>query len=158
MLFRDPVARKTAVVFDGQCSLCVRSMRLLCFFDWFRRFLCLDFRQERVRRLIRCVSAEQFEEQMVVITPLGDVKFGFEAWRYIVHRLPLFFIPANLLYLPVVSQLGGRLYKMVARSRLGIVHCPPGQCTHTFNASGFEIDVEGPLLDGIQIANNRMEE
>ena len=32
------------------------------------------------------------------------------------------------------------------------------QCTHTFNASGFEIDVEGPLLDGIQIANNRMEE
>ena len=157
-MFRDPVARKTAVVFDGQCSLCVRSMRLLLFFDWFRRFVCLDFRHERVRMLIRCVSAEQFEEQMVLITPLGEVKFGFEAWRYIVRRLPLFFIPAHLLYLPIVSQLGDRFYKMIARSRLGLVHCPPGQCTNTYTASDFELELEESLLDGIQIANNRMAE
>ena len=157
-MFRVPVARKTAVVFDGQCSLCVRSMRLLLFFDWFRRFVCLDFRNEKVRMLIRCVSADQFEEQMVLITPLGEVKFGFEAWRYIVRRLPLFFIPAHLLYLPIVSHLGDRFYKMIARSRLGLVHCPPGQCTNAYNASGFELELEGSLLDGIQIANNRMAE
>ena len=107
--------------------------------------------------LIRCVSAEQFEEQMVLITPLGEIKFGFEAWRYIVRRLPLFFIPAHLLYLPIVSQLGDRFYKMIARSRLGLVHCPPGQCTNTYVASDFELEHEGSLLDGIQIANNRME-
>ena len=156
MMFRVPVARKTAVVFDGQCSLCVRSMRLLLFFDWFRSFVCLDFRHERVRMLIRCVSAEQFEEQMVLITSLGEIKFGFEAWRYIVRRLPLFFIPAHLLYLPIVSQLGDRFYKMIARSRLGLVHCPPGQCTNTYTASDFELELEGSLLDGIQIANNRV--
>ena len=128
-MFGDHWTSKTAVIFDGQCTLCVRSMRLLFFFDWFRRFVCLDFRQERVRMLIRCVSAEQFEEQMVLITSLGEKKFGFEAWRYIVRRLPLFFIPAHLLYLPIVSQMGDRLYRMIARSRLGLVHCPPGQCT-----------------------------
>ncbi|MDP6793072.1 MAG: DUF393 domain-containing protein [Anaerolineales bacterium] len=155
-MFRVPVARATAVVFDGQCSLCVRSMRLLLFFDWFHRFVCLDFRRKRVRMLVRCVSAEQFEEQMVLITPLGEIKFGFEAWRYIVRRLPLFFVPAHLLYLPIVSQLGDRFYKMIARSRLGLVHCPPGQCTNTYTASDFELELEGSLLDGIQIANNRV--
>ena len=117
-MFGDHWTSKTAVIFDGQCTLCVRSMRLLVFFDWFRRFVCLDFRQERVRMFIRCVSAEQFEEQMVLITSLGEKKFGFEAWRYIVRRLPLFFIPAHLLYLPIVSQMGDRLYRMIARSRL----------------------------------------
>ena len=157
-MFGDHWTSKTAVIFDGQCTLCVRSMRLLFFFDWFRRFVCLDFRQERVRMLIRCVSAEQFEEQMVLITSLGEKKFGFEAWRYIVRRLPLFFIPAHLLYLPIVSQLGDRLYKMIARNRLGLVHCLPGQCTDTYTASGFELELEGSWLDGIQIANNRMAE
>ena len=157
-MFGDHWTSKTAVIFDGQCTLCVRSMRLLFFFDWFRRFVCLDFRQERVRMLIRCVSAEQFEEQMVLITSLGEKKFGFEAWRYIVRRLPLFFIPAHLLYLPIVSQMGDRLYRMIARSRLGLVHCPPGQCTDTYTASGFELELEGSVLDGIRIANNRMAE
>ena len=106
--------------------------------------------------LIRCVSAEQFEEQMVLITSLGEKKFGFEAWRYIVRRLPLFFIPAHLLYLPIVSQMGDRLYRMIARSRLGLVHCPPGQCTHTSITERVELELDEAWLQGIQLANSRV--
>tara|TARA_B100001123_G_C15319822_1_gene1027505 strand:+ start:2305 stop:2787 length:483 start_codon:yes stop_codon:yes gene_type:complete len=144
------------ILFDGQCPLCVRSMRLLLLFDWLGRFICLDFRQEQVSKLIRCVSVEQLEEQMVLITPLGDIKIGFEAWRYIVLRLPLFSIPACLLYLPFVASLGDRLYRMVARSRLGLVHCPPGQCTHTSITASVELELDETWLEGINIANSRV--
>ena len=149
-------SKESVVLFDGSCKLCVRYAKLLQACDWFGRFICLDFRREQVSNVIKCVSAEQLEEQMVLITSLGEIKFGFKAWRYIVRGLPLFFVPAHLLYLPVVSQLGDRLYRMIARSRLGLVHCPPGQCTDTYTASGFELELEGPLLDGIRIANNRI--
>ena len=144
------------ILFDGQCPLCVRSMRLLLLFDWLGRFICLDFRQEQVSKVIKCVSAEQLEEQMVLITSLGDIRFGFEAWRYIVRRLPLFFVPAHLLYLPVVPSLGDKLYRMVARSRLGLVHCPPGQCTHTSINASVELQLDETWLQGIQIANSRV--
>ena len=144
------------ILFDGQCPLCIRSMRLLLLFDWLGRFICLDFRQEQVSKLISCVSVEQLEEQMVLITPLGDIKVGFESWRYIVCRLPLFFIPAYLLYLPIVAGLGDRLYRMVARSRLGLVHCPPGQCTHTSITASIELELDEAWLQGIQIANSRV--
>ena len=144
------------VLFDGHCSLCVRSMRSLLLFDWFGRFICLDFRQAQVSKLISCVSVEQLEEQMVLITPLGEIKFGFKAWRYIVCRLPLFFIPAHLLYLPVVSGLGDRLYRVVARSRLGLVHCPPGKCAHTSVTASVELELDEAWLEGIQIANSRV--
>ena len=144
------------ILFDGQCPLCVRSMRLLLLFDWLGRFICLDFRQEQVSQVIKCVSAEQLEEQMVLITSVGDIKIGFEAWRYIVCKLPLFFISAYLLYLPIVAGLGDKLYRMVARSRLGLVHCPPGQCTHTSITSSIELDLDEAWLQGIQIANSRV--
>ena len=143
------------ILFDGQCPLCIRSMRLLLLFDWLGRFICLDFRQEQVSKLISCVSDEELEEQMVLITPLGDIRFGFEAWRYIVCRLPLFFVPAYLLYLPIVAGLGDRLYRMVARSRLGLVHCPPGQCTHISITASVELELDEAWLQGIQIANSR---
>jgi len=93
---------------------------------------------------------------MVLITPFGDVKLGFVAWRYIVFRLPLFSIPACLLYLPFVAGLGDRLYRMVARSRLGLVHCLPGQCTHTSINASVELQLDETWLQGIQIANSRV--
>ena len=148
-------SKESVVLFDGYCKLCVRSAKLLQACDWLGRFICLDFRQEQVSKVIKCVSAEQLEEQMVLITPFGDVKLGFVAWRYIVLRLPLFSIPACLLYLPFVAGLGDRLYRMVARSRLGLVHCPPGQCTHTSITESVELELDEAWLQGIQIANSR---
>ena len=148
--------KESVIFFDGCCPLCVRSVRLLHIFDWLGCFVCLDFRQEQVSKLLRCVSAEQLEEQMVLITSFGDIRFGFEAWRYIVRRLPLFFIPAHLLYLPVVSSLGDRFYRKIAKSRLGLVHCAPGACEHTHAVSSVELKHDETWLEGINIANSRV--
>ena len=66
------------------------------------------------------------------------------------------FIPAYLLYLPIVAGLGDRLYRMIARSRLGLVHCPPGQCTHISITAGVELELDETWLEGINIANSRV--
>ena len=126
--FIDPVDRRTAVFYDGNCSLCVRSMRLIILFDWFRRFAWLDFRNANVRTLIRCATIEQLVSQMVLVRPTGKIDFGFDAWMHILTKLPLTFVPSHLLHLPFISGAGRVLYRMVARSRLGVAYYHPGQC------------------------------
>ena len=151
--FIDPVARRTAVFYDGNCSLCVRSMRLIALFDWFRRFAWLDFRNPNVRTLIRCATTEQLESQMMLVRPTGKIDFGFNGWRYILTKLPLTFVPSHFLYLPLISGAGRVLYRLVARSRFGLVHCQPGQCDSVGDhvTSG----LKEPWMDSIRIANCR---
>ena len=142
------------VLFDGHCQLCVRSIRMLLLFDWLGLFLCLDFRQAQVMKLIECVTLEQLEDQMVLITKYGQIKFGFNAWRYIVNKLPVCFLPSLLLYIPFVSSIGNWLYKMVARSRMGLVHCSPGTCNADNVISIETNDLKGLSIKGIQLAND----
>jgi hypothetical protein len=51
---------------------------------------------------------------MHLATPDGQVLTGFFAWRYLLSRLPLSFLPATLLYLPPVSLLGPAVYRWFA--------------------------------------------
>ena len=128
-------------------------MRVIILFDWFRRFAWLDFRNPNVRTLIRCATTEQLESQMMLVRPTGKIDFGFNAWRHILTKLPLTFVPSHFLYLPLISGAGRVLYRLVARSRSGLVHCHPGQCDSVGDhvTSG----LKEPWMDAIRIANCR---
>lgn len=153
--FIDPVTRKTAVFYDGACPLCARSIRLLSLLDWFQRFAWLDFRNSHVRSLIRCVDDEELENQMVLVTPTGGIELGFQSWRYILRKLPLTFIPSHILHLPIISNAGRGIYHIVARSRLGVVHCSPGRCGYVHPR--IVSRTEGPWLESVRLANDRRE-
>jgi len=159
MYFRKNYRSCHVILFDGRCSLCVRSVKFLLCFDWFNMFLCLDFRQDDVLDLIKCVSLNQLENEMVLITNHGQIKSGYIAWRYIVNKLPIFFLMSLLLYFPLVTRIGNWLYSLVARSRMGLVHCPPGDCVvhKSANTSTYVIeDIDILSVNAIKIANSNM--
>jgi len=119
------------VLYDGLCSLCRRTVRLLACFDLFARLEFLDFRRvdlnsyNRTRKLN--LTSKDLEEEMYVVSR-GSAYRGFKAYRVIALALPAFWPLAPWLFLPGLSSLGALVYRFVARSRLKLVwcdsHCP----------------------------------
>lgn len=125
----SPARPKAVVLYDGQCRLCQKSVRLLQRLDWFHRLAYQDARAETNWPVTEPpLQFEQLMSEMHVVTPRGRVHRGFMAFRWIAWRLPLVAFVAPLLYVPGVPALGRRVYRWVARNRFGLVPCDQGEC------------------------------
>jgi predicted DCC family thiol-disulfide oxidoreductase YuxK len=119
------------VFYDGLCSLCRRTIRLLACLDLFARLEFLDFRRLDLNGYNRShglnLSSENLEEEMYVASR-GSAYRGFKAYRIIALALPAFWPLAPWLFLPGISSLGALVYRFVARNRLKLLwcdsHCP----------------------------------
>ena len=119
------------ILFDGQCPLCQRSVAILKWLDWLRRF---DYHDCRDPAGIPANTADldpaKLTEQMHVLTPGGSRALaGFRAVRYIAGRLPVMWLVWPLLFLPGMTRVGQKLYLWVARHRFHLVPCHDGVCT-----------------------------
>jgi len=123
--------KKALVVYDGDCPLCQKSVRLLRGLDWLNVLAFIDARDpDQVAALPVPVEAQRLLEEMHLVTPDGQhVYHGFEAFRWLAWRLPLLWAVAPLLYLPGMKSLGQRAYLSVAQNRLRLVPCHGGVCT-----------------------------
>jgi len=107
------------VLYDGDCGLCQRSVRILQGLDVFGHLMWVDFRATRVD-----VDVTRLEHEMAAISG-GGTYFGFSAYRAISWRIPILWPALPVLYLPGASRIGDGLYGQVSRRRHGICRIDP---------------------------------
>lgn len=102
------------MIYDGKCGFCVRSMRWFLAFDGLGQ---IDARNFRVTPSA-AVSDAKLEKALYLVLPDGRALPGFEAYRYVVLRVPGLWWLVPLFYLPVVSRLAGHpIYNWIAANR-----------------------------------------
>jgi predicted DCC family thiol-disulfide oxidoreductase YuxK len=117
--------------FDGQCPLCIRSMTMVRYFDWFD---CLTFSDlERRGTSLRVddseVSLQDLRQEKHVVTPDGSVRKGFFAFREALKYTPPLWPLLALLHLPFAAVIGPRLYSAIASQRARWRRCELDVCT-----------------------------
>jgi predicted DCC family thiol-disulfide oxidoreductase YuxK len=102
------------MIYDGRCGFCVRSMAWLLAFDGLGQVRIRDFRSNPSP----AVSDAQMEKALYTVLPDGRALPGFEAYRYVVLRVPGLWWLVPFFYLPVLSRLvGPPVYNWVAANR-----------------------------------------
>ena len=72
------------MIYDGNCGFCVRSMVWFLAFDGLQQIGVRDFRSNPSP----VVSDAQMEKALYLVLPDGRALPGFEAYRYVVLRVP----------------------------------------------------------------------
>jgi predicted DCC family thiol-disulfide oxidoreductase YuxK len=120
------------VLYDGRCSICRRSVRLLKGWDLLDRLNYLDFRTLDIAayNAHRKVALDPAAlETAMHVVHHGRVTSGYEGCRSIATVLPLFWPIVPLLYLPGLSHAGAAAYRWLARNRMAFHTCgPDGAC------------------------------
>jgi predicted DCC family thiol-disulfide oxidoreductase YuxK len=126
----NPASGKAILLYDGNCSFCKSSIRLLKRLDWLKRFHYQDCRD--IENLPACpvrLDPERLLKEMHLVVPnRQEYHTGFAAYRWMAWRLPLLWAIAPLLYLPGAMWIGNRMYLWVARNRYDLMPCQDGVC------------------------------
>lgn len=102
------------MIYDGRCGFCVRSMAWFLSFDGLGQIKIRDFRSNPSP----VISDAQVEKALYLVLPDGRALPGFEAYRYVVLRVPGLWWLVPLFYIPVLSRLIGRpAYNWIAANR-----------------------------------------
>ena len=107
------------LVYDGYCTLCVRTMTQLDVLDGARRLRFVDLERdaERARELLPGVSLEAMRAEMTIVTPDGRMLRGFFAFREMSRKLPVLWPFVPVLFAPGAAWAGTRVYAWVAANR-----------------------------------------
>ncbi len=112
---------KFAVLFDGQCPLCIRSVTTVDLFDWRGKFVFRDVNDwEQVARDYPGLDQQKSLEEMQVTIPHPggyEALAGFYAFRKIAQHLPLGMLVWPFLFIPGVPFVGTRVYRFIASRR-----------------------------------------
>jgi len=112
---------KFAVLFDGQCPLCIRSVTTVDFFDWRGKFVFREVNDwERISRDYPGLDQQKSLEEMQVMIPGAgryEALAGFYAFRKIAQHLPLGMVIWPFLFIPGVPFVGTRVYRFIASRR-----------------------------------------
>src|SRR5262245_29249512 len=122
---------KAAVLYDGHCAFCRKSVGILRRLDWARRLAYVDVREgdQPLLQEARVAEAPLLEEMHVLTPGGGRLYHGFGAFRWLAWRLPALWLIAPLLYIPGIPSLGQKLYLWIAKNRFRLVPCHGGVCT-----------------------------
>lgn len=102
------------MIYDGDCGFCRRSMEGFLAFDGLGQIKTRNFRIQPSPQ----VSVEQLEEALYVVTRNGRILSGFDAYRYVVLRVPGLWWMVPFFYMPFVSRaIGVPLYAWIAHNR-----------------------------------------
>lgn len=112
-------AKKPEIIYDGRCPLCIRSMTVLRYFDWFDRlrFSDLETEWQRLGKTHPELSIENCRREMHIVLPDGSVTKGFFAFREALKYLPPLWPLLVPFYLPFARIVGPKLYTIVASRR-----------------------------------------
>jgi predicted DCC family thiol-disulfide oxidoreductase YuxK len=102
------------MIYDGHCGFCKRSMAGFLAFDGLRQIQIRDFRTHPSE----IVSDEQMKKALYLVLPDKRALPGFEAYRYVVLRVPGLWWMIPFFYIPVFSRLLGHpIYDWIAANR-----------------------------------------
>jgi predicted DCC family thiol-disulfide oxidoreductase YuxK len=102
------------MIYDGACGFCKRSMARFLAYDGLKQIRIRDFRTSPSP----VVSDEQMKKALYLVLPDGRALPGFEAYRYVVLRVPGLWWQVPFFYVPVLSRLFGHpIYNWIAANR-----------------------------------------
>jgi predicted DCC family thiol-disulfide oxidoreductase YuxK len=102
------------MIYDGNCGFCKRSMAWFLAFDGLRQIQIRNFRADPSP----VVSDREVEKALYTVLPDGRALPGFEAYRYVVLRVPGLWWQVPFFYVPVLSRaVGHPVYKWIAANR-----------------------------------------
>ena len=113
--FKKPGRGK--LFFDGNCSLCVKTVKKIQVFDLFGWIEPVDFSQLKPGEFPAELSFESCKSEMKLLESDGKISGGFLAVRRIAQKLPLLFPILPFLYIPGAKPIGSRLYEWIAKNR-----------------------------------------
>lgn len=117
-----------AVLYDGSCILCRRSIFVLTMLDHLHRLRYIDFRKTALRKQYAPdISVADLNRALHIRSPDGKIFAGFEAFRMFAKNLPLLWIFVPILYLPFAAFFGSKLYHRISISR---AVCNDASCSH----------------------------
>ena len=125
---------KLEVLYDGQCPLCIRSMTILQYGDWFERIRysnVLERWESLQQERSLDIPQSEFLREMYLVMPDGSLCKGFFAFKELVKVVPLFWFLVPFFYLPFASSIGPKIYKFVASRRSRFDTCNYETCAAT---------------------------
>lgn len=110
-----------AVIYDGLCLLCIRSIRVLRALDVRDRLTFHDANdREAVLSAFPSLRGADLDDAMYAVDRKGRVYRGFFAFRRLAWTTPVAWPLLPVLYLPGAGRIGPRAYELVARNRTRI--------------------------------------
>lgn len=127
----SPTKAKPEIFYDGLCPVCIRSMTVLCYFDWWQKlnYSDLEERWQYLAQLHPEVSLQDCQEQMHLLLPNGAIRKGFFAFREILRYVPPLWFLLPVMYLPGAATVGQKIYKFVASRRKRFQKCTFESCS-----------------------------
>lgn len=120
---------KIAVLYDGHCGLCQRSVFVLALLDNLHRLRLVDFQNPvEHHKFAPELSPAALDRTLHIKMPDGITAQGFFAFRMLARHLPALWIIVPFLYLPGASFIGQRIYARIAERRKTCTH---EKCTLT---------------------------
>jgi predicted DCC family thiol-disulfide oxidoreductase YuxK len=110
--------RAVTVIYDADCGICTWMCRLLKRLDPWARLTFVG--NDEAERFPQGVTEAITQESVVAVDARGRIFTEERAVRRIAGALPLGILLVAWLYVPGLQQLGGALYRYVARERLRI--------------------------------------
>ncbi|MEO8030422.1 MAG: DCC1-like thiol-disulfide oxidoreductase family protein, partial [Gemmatimonadota bacterium] len=109
-----------AMLFDGSCGVCTRTMRVLRAVDVLGRIEFLDVIGQWPVIASRYPGLDRLQclADMHVLASDSSAATGFVAYRRLAWRVPVAWLVLPLLYLPPVPQIARRIYRRVADDRM----------------------------------------
>ena len=116
-----------ALLYDGACRFCVRSLLALKRFDAHDRLELIDATdREAIARRFPQTAGADFDEAMYAVD--GEhVYRGFDAFRRALRETPRLVWLVALFYVPGVPLIGRRVYEAIARNRRSL-GCSSATC------------------------------
>jgi predicted DCC family thiol-disulfide oxidoreductase YuxK len=106
------------VIFDGDCGLCRRSLKVLRATDILKKFVYVDFhREDIIQSQFPALVGSDFEHAMYAVDPSGKSYRGFFAFKRLIWGSPILWLLIPVFYFPGASFLGPKIYGWVARNR-----------------------------------------
>jgi predicted DCC family thiol-disulfide oxidoreductase YuxK len=111
--------KKYAVIFDGSCGLCKKTIGVVKSLDLLSHVEYLDAVHgwAEIQRRFPNLDRDRCLEDMHAVSSEGKVRVGFEAYRGLAWVLPLGWLTLPVFYFPGAAFFGNRIYRMVAEGR-----------------------------------------
>ena len=112
---------KPVVIYDGECSFCLRQIERIKRHDRRSRFEYVPRQSPGLDERFPRLADDDFNSGMRLITPRGEILVGADALYHIVRRLPIWGNIAWIYRLPGLNRLARLAYRWIAanRHRLG---------------------------------------
>lgn len=110
--------KKAIVLFDGNCSLCQKTVKTIGYWDIFKQIRFINFLSPQAKPVIDelGLKIEDLLYDMHIVEGKKSWK-GYEAYQRISLCLPLCWVLVPFLYFPPIKKEGMRIYRGVADSR-----------------------------------------